>query len=243
MQLQRDWPMHAGGTRAEALPAVLPPNTYILTATVAIPRRIVACSCDVAVSSLFKSSRREACTASCQLPANASALGPEVRAEQEHGCQGAGRGGEGTPRVALCRASCRGGSGVGVSGRFCCSASTWGRGGGGNAVRQRRCAGTCSLARCSSCSAKDPCRCEALQLPTLPVPALAPGLRRAAATRLPPPSQDYEPFTCCLDFSHTYFSGGWALMSKQVSGRYVKNLRGGGHMHQAKGARYASCAP
>ncbi|PNH08100.1 hypothetical protein TSOC_005372 [Tetrabaena socialis] len=44
-----------------------------------------------------------------------------------------------------------------------------------------------------------------------------------SACTLPPDAsklsgEDFEPYTCCLDFSHTYFSGGWSLMSKQQSG-------------------------
>ncbi|PNH08106.1 hypothetical protein TSOC_005374 [Tetrabaena socialis] len=30
--------------------------------------------------------------------------------------------------------------------------------------------------------------------------------------------EEFEDFVCCLDFSHTYFSGGWSLMSKQTNG-------------------------
>ncbi|PNH08104.1 hypothetical protein TSOC_005376 [Tetrabaena socialis] len=33
--------------------------------------------------------------------------------------------------------------------------------------------------------------------------------------------EEFEPFVCCLDFSHTYFSGGWSLMSKQTNGASV----------------------
>jgi hypothetical protein len=33
--------------------------------------------------------------------------------------------------------------------------------------------------------------------------------------------EDYNPYNCCLDFSETYFSGGWALMSNQKGNRWA----------------------